>query len=76
MRGGFATSMNRSMTGKAAWIIRIGAMQRLAVVIAVGIAAYFAQPSFISWHTRAVASWDLSVLIYLGLGYFRLIAGG
>jgi uncharacterized membrane protein len=64
--------MNRSKTGNAAWIIRIGAMQRLAVVIAVGIAAYFAQPPFISWHTRAVASWDLSVLIYLGLAWWLI----
>ncbi len=64
--------MSRSNTGKAAWIIRIGAMQRLAVVIAVGIAAYLAQPSSISWHTRAVVSWDLSVLIYLGLAWWLI----
>ena len=43
--------MSRSNTGKTAWIIRIGAMQRLAVVIAVGVAAYLAQPNSISWHT-------------------------
>jgi uncharacterized membrane protein len=60
------------MTGKAGWIIRIGAMQRLAVVIAVGVVAYFVQPLSISWHTRAVASWDLSVLIYLGLAWWLI----
>jgi uncharacterized membrane protein len=64
--------MSRSNTGKSAWIIRIGAMQRLAVVIAVGIAAYIAQPESISWHTRAVVSWDLSVLIYLGLAWWLI----
>ncbi len=64
--------MSRSNTGKTAWIIRIGAMQRLAVVIAVGVAAYMAQPDSISWHTRAVVSWDLSVLIYLGLAWWLI----
>lgn len=64
--------MSRSNTGKTAWIIRIGAMQRLAVVLAVGVAAYLAQPNSISWHTRAVVSWDLSVLIYLGLAWWLI----
>ena len=64
--------MSGSMTGKAAWIIRVGAMQRLAVVMADGIVAYFAQPPLVSWHTRAVASWDLSVLIYLGLAWWLI----
>lgn len=64
--------MSRSTTGKSAWIIRIGAMQRLAVGIAVGIATYMAQPGSISWHTRAVASWDLSVLIYLCLAWWLI----
>ena len=60
------------MTGKAAWIVRVGAMQRLAVVIAVGVVAYFAQPMSISWHTRAVVSWDLSVVIYLALAWWLI----
>ena len=60
------------MTGKAAWIVRVGAMQRLAVVIAVGVVAYFAQPMSISWHTRAVVSWDLSVVIYLVLAWWLI----
>ena len=60
------------MTGKAAWINRVGAMQRLAVVMAVGVVAYFAQPLSISWHTRAVASWDLSVLVYLCLAWWLI----
>lgn len=64
--------MSRSNTGKSAWIIRIGAMQRLGVVIAVGILAYVAQPDSISWHTRAVVSWDLSVLIYLCLAWWLI----
>ena len=60
------------MTGKGAWIIRVGAMQRLAVVIAVGVVTYIAQPISISWHTRAVVSWDLSVLIYLALAWWLI----
>ena len=64
--------MSRSTTGKTAWIIRVGAMQRLAVVIAVGIVAYVVQPDSISWHTRAVVSWDLSVLIYLCLAWWPI----
>ena len=53
------------MPGKAAWIVRIGAMQRLAVVVAVGVVAYFALPRSIWWHARAVASRDLSVLAFV-----------
>jgi uncharacterized membrane protein len=64
--------MSRSATGKTAWIIGVGAMQRLAVVIAVGVAAYIAQPSSISWHTRAVVSWDISVLVYLCLAWWLI----
>lgn len=60
------------MTGKTSWIVRVGAMQRLAVVIAVGVVAYVSQPQSVSWHTRAVASWDLSVLIYLGLAWWLI----
>jgi uncharacterized membrane protein len=60
------------MSGKAAWIIRVGAMQRLAVVIAVGVVAYLAQPTSVSWHTRFVVSWDLSVLTYLSLAWWLI----
>jgi uncharacterized membrane protein len=67
-----AVLMSRSTTGKTTWIIRVGAMQRLAVVFAVAIATYVAQPDSISWHTRAVVSWDLSVLIYLGLAWLLI----
>ena len=68
----FAVPMSRSNTGKSASIIRIGAMQRLVVVIAVGIVAYVVQPDSISWHTRAVVSWDRSVLIYLCLAWWLI----
>jgi uncharacterized membrane protein len=64
--------MTKAIATSPAWLIRIGAMQRLAVVITVGVAAFLAQPDSISWHTRAVVSWDLSVLVYLGLAWWLI----
>ena len=49
----------------SAWLVRFGAMGRLMLVLAVAVAAFLAQPNSVSWHTRAVASWDLSTLVYL-----------
>lgn len=54
----------------SAWIVRSGAMQRLAAALAVAITAYLVQPDFISWHTRVVASWDLGTIVYLGLAWW------
>jgi uncharacterized membrane protein len=64
--------MTKAIATNPAWLIRIGAMQRLAVVIIVGVAAFLAQPDSISWHTRAVVSWDLSVLVYLCLAWWLI----
>jgi uncharacterized membrane protein len=61
--------MDKSIATGPSWIIRIGAMQRLAVALTVAIAAFLVQPDSISWHTRAVASWDLGVLVYLVLAW-------
>jgi uncharacterized membrane protein len=55
-----------------AWIVRFGAMQRLGSALAIAIAAFFAQPGSISWHTRAVVSWDLGTIIYLGLAWWLI----
>ena len=52
--------------------IRVGAMQRLAWALGIGIAAFVGLPETISWHTRAVASWDLGVLVYLGLAWWLI----
>ena len=54
---------------RPAWILRMSATQRLGVVLAVALTAFLAQPGFISWHTRAVASWDLGALVYLALAW-------
>jgi uncharacterized membrane protein len=54
---------------KSAWVVRFGAMQRLISALAIAVAAFLVQPDFISWHTRAVASWDLGTLVYLGLAW-------
>jgi uncharacterized membrane protein len=64
--------MRKLITTNPAWIIRIGAMQRLAVVLTVAIAAFLAQPGSILWHTRAVVSWDLRVLVYLCLAWWLI----
>ena len=56
----------------AAWITRFGAMPRLALALALAVGAFVAQPDSISWHTRAVASWDLGTIVYLALAW-RLI---
>jgi hypothetical protein len=40
------------------------------VVLTVALAAFLAQPDSISWHTRAVVSWDLGVLVYLCLAWW------
>ena len=62
--------MSKSIAIGPTWIIRIGAMQRLAVVLAVAVAAFVVQPDSISWHTRAIVSWDLGVLVYLCLAWW------
>jgi len=59
--------MNKPTAIKPVWIDRVGAMQRLAVALAIAVAAWFAQPDSTSLHTRTVASWDLGVLVYLAL---------
>jgi uncharacterized membrane protein len=56
-----------------AWIVRFGATQRLALALALALGAFLAQPDVISWHTRAIASWDLGTIVYLALAW-RLIA--
>jgi uncharacterized membrane protein len=67
-----ATRMSKSITTNAPWIIRIGAMQRLAVVLTIAVAAFLAQSDSISWHTRAVVSWDLGALVYLWLAWWLI----
>ena len=47
-------------------------MQRLAVALAVAGATFLAEPGSISWHTRAVASWDLGVLVYLCFAWWLI----
>ena len=64
--------MHKSIAINPAWIIRIGAMQRLAVVVAIAVASFLAQPASISWHTRAVVCWDLGVLVYLCLAWWLI----
>ena len=47
----------------------MGAKQRLAVALALAIAAYVGEPLSVSWHTRLVASWDVGTLVYLALAW-------
>jgi uncharacterized membrane protein len=64
--------MTKSIATNPEWIVRIGAMQRLAVVLAVAVVAFLAQPDSISWHTRAVVSWNLGALVYLCLAWWLI----
>jgi uncharacterized membrane protein len=72
VRRDFATNMTKSIATNLAWLTRFGAMRRLAVVLAVAVVAFLAQPNSISWHTRAVISWDLSTLVYLCLAWWLI----
>jgi uncharacterized membrane protein len=54
---------------QTSWIVRFGAMRRLAAALFVAAASYLGQPDSISWHTRLVASWDIGTLAYLGLAW-------
>jgi uncharacterized membrane protein len=61
------------------WSVRYGAMPRLAFSLALAIGTFLAQPESISWHTRAVASWDLGTIVYLALAWWLIAhadAGG
>ena len=54
------------------WIARFSAKQRLGTALLVAAIAFLVQPDSISWHTRAVASWDLGALTYLGLAWMLI----
>jgi uncharacterized membrane protein len=54
------------------WIAHFGAKGRLGTALAVAAVAFVVQPDAISWHTRAVASWDLGALAYLGLAWMLI----
>jgi len=55
--------------GLSPWIDRLGAKARIAITMSVALIAYFAQPESILWHTRLLASWDASTLVYLALAW-------
>jgi uncharacterized membrane protein len=52
-----------------AWLIRFGAIQRLATALTIAVAAFLLQPESISSHTRILASWDFGALAYLVLAW-------
>ena len=53
----------------AAWIDHLGAKRRLAVVIALGVLAYVAEPLSVSWNTRLIVSWNVAALADLALAW-------
>jgi uncharacterized membrane protein len=57
---------------KTSWIARFGAKRRLGTALVMAVIAFALQPESISWHTRAVASWDLGALAYLGLAWMLI----
>ncbi|MGH8747420.1 MAG: DUF1345 domain-containing protein [Burkholderiales bacterium] len=62
--------MSKPTASRLAGDIGLNAMRRLAAALAVGIATFLAQPEAISWHTRAISSWDLGALVYLCLAWW------
>ena len=56
----------------ASWIARFSAKRRLGTALIVAAIAFFVQPDSISCHTRAVVSWDLGALTYLGLAWMLI----
>ena len=58
-----------SSFGQLTWLIHFSAGQRLATALGIALAAFLAQPNWISTHTRVLVSWNLGVLIYLGLAW-------
>ena len=59
------------MTGDrdAQWIVRVGAMQRLALSLAAALVAFLVESGSISWHARLIAGWDAGALVYLALAW-------
>ncbi len=53
----------------ARWIVRIGAMQRLALSLAAALLAFLVESGSVSWHARVVAAWDMGAVTYLGLAW-------
>jgi uncharacterized membrane protein len=53
----------------ARWIVRVGAMQRLALALAAALLAFFVESGSVSWHARIVAGWDAGAMTYLGLAW-------
>jgi uncharacterized membrane protein len=54
-------------------LFRVGAMPRLASALALAIVTFLLQPDTISWHTRAVASWDVGTIVYLALAWWLIV---
>jgi uncharacterized membrane protein len=53
----------------AHWIVRVGAMQRLAVSLGAAVLAFLVESGSVSWHARIVAAWDSAAVVYLGLAW-------
>lgn len=51
------------------WFVRMTAARRVASVLAVGIAVYFAQPAALPVAKRLLVSWDVGALAYLALAW-------
>jgi uncharacterized membrane protein len=64
------------MAGKrdTRWIVRIGAMQRLALSLGAAVLAFLVESGSVSWHARVVAGWDLGAVTYLGLAWMLVSA--
>ena len=53
----------------ARWIVRVGAMPRLALSLVAALLAFLVESGSLSWHAPVVAAWDLGAVTYLGLAW-------
>ena len=51
------------------WIVRLGALPRLAIAVIVGAAVWLTLKVWFSGQLSVLASWDVGTLSYLGLGW-------
>src|SRR5436190_2513191 len=59
----------RSTAALTRLIDRLGATGRLGTALAIAIASYAFCPDVMSWHTRAIFSWDAATVGYLCLAW-------
>jgi uncharacterized membrane protein len=61
-----------SITAGLPWIVRLSAPRRLAIVLVLGCASFFALEHWLPVRTRLLVGWDLGALTYLILAWLTI----